>query len=34
MRVLSTYKILKSKAFNENINEGWIDWAMEMIEAG
>jgi len=32
--VLSTYKILKKKAFNENIDESWIDWAIEMIEAG
>jgi hypothetical protein len=34
MKVLSTYKILKSKAFNENIDESWIDWAIEMMEAG
>jgi hypothetical protein len=34
MKVLSTYKILKKKAFNENIDETWIDWALEMIEAG
>ena len=32
--VLSTYKILKEKAFNSNINESWIDWAIEMMEAG
>jgi hypothetical protein len=32
--VLSTYKILKEKAFNSDINESWIDWAIEMIEAG
>ena len=34
MKVLSIYKILKAKAFNENIDESWIDWAIEMIEAG
>lgn len=32
--VLSTYKILKEKAFQAEINESWIDWAIEMIEAG
>lgn len=32
--VLSTYKILKEKAFNSDINESWIDWALEMMEAG
>lgn len=32
--VLSTYKILKEKAFNSDINESWIDWAIEMMEAG
>jgi hypothetical protein len=32
--VLSTYKILLNKAFNEDIDESWIDWAIEMIEAG
>jgi hypothetical protein len=32
--VLSTYKILKERAFNSNIDESWIDWAIEMIEAG
>lgn len=34
MKVLSTYKLLKAKAFNENIDEAWVDWAVEMIEAG
>ncbi len=34
MNVLSTYKILKAKAFNENIDDSWIDWAIEMMEAG
>jgi len=33
MKVLSTYKILKAKAFDETIDESWIDWAIEMIEA-
>lgn len=32
--VLSTYKILKEKAFNADIDESWIDWAIEMMEAG
>jgi hypothetical protein len=32
--VLSTYKILKEKAFNYDINESWIDWSIEMIQAG
>lgn len=32
--VLLTYKILKEKAFQAEINESWIDWAIEMIEAG
>lgn len=34
MKVLSTYKILKATAFNENIDESWVDWALEMMEAG
>lgn len=34
MEVLSTYRILKAKAFNEDIDESWIDWAIEMMEAG
>lgn len=34
MKVLSIYKILKAKALNENIDESWIDWALEMMEAG
>jgi hypothetical protein len=34
MKVLSTYRILKAKAFNENVDESWIDWAIDMIEAG
>jgi hypothetical protein len=32
--VLSTYKILKEKACNADIDESWIEWAMEMIQAG
>ena len=32
--VLSTYKILKEKAFNSDIDETWIDWAIEMMKAG
>lgn len=32
--VLSTYKILKEKAFNSDVNESWIDWAIEMMKAG
>lgn len=32
--VLSTYKVLKEKAFNADIDESWINWAIEMMEAG
>ncbi len=32
--VLSTYRILLSKVFNQDIDESWIDWANEMMEAG
>lgn len=32
--VLSTYKILKEKACNANIDESWINWAIEMMQAG
>lgn len=32
--VLSTYKILKEKAFNSDIDESWVDWAIEMMETG
>ena len=32
--VLSTYKILKEKVFNSDIDESWVDWAIEMMEAG
>ncbi|MFL5742931.1 MAG: hypothetical protein ACJ75B_22115 [Flavisolibacter sp.] len=34
MKVLSTYRILKAKTFNEDVDESWIDWAIEMMEAG
>jgi hypothetical protein len=34
MEVISTYRILKAKAFNEDVDESWIDWAIEMMEAG
>jgi hypothetical protein len=30
----STYRILKAAALNEDIEESWIDWALEMMEAG
>ncbi len=32
--VLSTYKILKDKACNADIDESWINWAIEMMQAG
>jgi hypothetical protein len=32
--VLSTYRILMKKAFNEDIDESWAEWALEMMEAG
>ena len=32
--VLSTYKILKEKAFNSDIDESWVDWAIEMMQEG
>ena len=32
--VLSTYKILKEKACNADIDESWVDWAIEMMETG
>lgn len=34
MKVLSTYRILKAKAFNEDIDESWVGWALEMMQAG
>lgn len=33
-KVISTYRVLMKKAFNEDVDETWIDWALEMIEAG
>lgn len=33
-KVISTYRVLMKKAFNEDIDEVWIDWALEMIQAG
>ncbi len=32
--VLSTHIILKNKAFNHDFDESWVDWAIDMIEAG
>lgn len=32
--VISTYRILMKKAFNEDIDESWVEWALEMMEAG
>lgn len=32
--VLSTYKILKEKACNADIDESWSDWAIEMMQTG
>jgi len=32
--VLSTHQILKNKVFNCDFDESWIDWAIDMIEAG
>lgn len=32
--VISTYRILMKKAFNEDIDENWVEWALEMMEAG
>ena len=32
--VLSTFKILMQKSLNKDIDETWIDWAAEMMEAG
>jgi len=32
--VLSTYKILKEKAYNADIDESWADWAIEMMQVG
>ncbi len=32
--VLSTFKILKDKAWNADIDESWSEWAVQMIKAG
>ena len=32
--VSSTYKILKEKVCNADIDENWMDWAIEMMESG
>lgn len=32
--VLSTYRILRNKALNRDIDESWVNWAQEMIGAG
>jgi hypothetical protein len=32
--VLSTYKILRNKALNHDIDSSWKEWAVEMMEAG
>jgi hypothetical protein len=33
-QILSTYRILKEKACNADINESWVEWAIEMMENG
>jgi hypothetical protein len=33
-KVKSTYKVLGEKALQQDSAEGWIDWALEMMEAG
>ena len=32
--VQSTYKVLRDKVLNRDIDESWITWAQEMMEAG
>jgi hypothetical protein len=32
--VISTYRILMKKVINEDIDESWVEWALEMMEAG
>jgi hypothetical protein len=32
--VISTYRILMKKVINEDIAESWVEWALEMMEAG
>ena len=31
---LSTFRILKDKACNADIDESWAEWAIEMIQVG
>jgi len=33
-KVISTYRVLMKKAFNEDVDEMWVEWALEMIQAG
>jgi len=33
-QVSSTFRIVKDKVLDKDINESWVDWAIEMIEAG
>lgn len=32
--VISTCRVLMKKAFNEDIDESWVEWALEMMQAG
>lgn len=32
--VSSTYEILKMRSLNEDVDRRWVDWAIEMMEAG
>ncbi len=33
-QILSTYRILREKACNSDIDEKWAEWAIEMMQAG
>lgn len=33
-QILSTYRILKEKACNADIDESWAEWAIEMMQEG
>ncbi|WP_316822517.1 hypothetical protein [Pedobacter gandavensis] len=33
-KVISTYKILMKKSINHDIDEAWVEWAREMMQAG
>jgi hypothetical protein len=33
-KVISTYRILMKKTFNQDIDESWVEWALEMMQAG